>query len=73
MDPPKAPEIKLFEAIRRGGVHFICPICLEKKRQQDPDVKFNSCCGQEVCKKCIDKHELECTEKGEAKTCAGCW
>jgi hypothetical protein len=46
------------ETLMRGGVHFVCPICLEKKKHEESYTMF--CCGQDICKTCADSYDDEC-------------
>ncbi len=59
------------ETLMRGGEHFICPICLEKKRQ-DGESYFQSCCGQYICRTCADSYRDECRRKSLEYTCEYC-
>ncbi len=59
------------ETLRRGGVHFICPICLEKKKQGEESY-FQLCCGQGICRTCADSYRDECERKSLKLTCEYC-
>ena len=58
------------EALARGGVYFICPICFEKKR--DEEGYTNACCGQLICKDCSDNHKATCKRRSLEFTCEYC-
>ncbi len=59
------------ETLRRGGVHFICPICLEKKKRVEESY-FHLCCGQDICRTCADSYRDECERKSLKLTCEYC-
>jgi TPR repeat protein len=59
------------ETLRRGGVHFICPICLVKKKQVE-EAYLNFCCGQDICITCADSYDDECKRKSLKLTCEYC-
>ena len=58
------------EALERGDVHFMCPICLEKKRFEEGYLKY--CCGQRICIGCDDNHEETCARRSLEFTCPYC-
>jgi hypothetical protein len=59
------------ETLMRGGVHFVCPICLEKRKQvEESYLKF--CCGQDICITCSDSYRDECARKSLKFTCVYC-
>ncbi len=59
------------ETLMRGGVHFECPICLDKKKLgKESYVKM--CCGQPICITCSDSYRVECTRKSLKYTCVYC-
>ena len=58
------------EALARGGVYFICPICFEKKREEEGYLNF--CCAQRICKDCADNHEATCARRSLEHTCPYC-
>ena len=58
------------EALESGGVYIICPICFEKKRDEEGYLKF--CCGQRICKGCGDNHEDMCARRSLEFTCPYC-
>ena len=59
-----------LEAIERGYVYLICPICFEKKRLEEGYLKF--CCGQRICKGCDDNHKATCERRSLEFTCPYC-
>ncbi len=59
------------ETLRRGGVHIVCPICLEKKKQGEESY-LHECCGQYICKTCADSYYDECERKSLKLTCEYC-
>ena len=58
------------EALERGGVYFKCPICFEKKREEEGYTKV--CCGQRICKGCFDNHGYTCARRSLEFTCPYC-
>ena len=58
------------EALARGGVYVICPICFEKKREREG--YSSSCCGQPICKCCGDNHRDTCKRRSLEFTCPYC-
>jgi hypothetical protein len=59
------------ETLRRGGIYFVCPVCLEKKKQvEESYLKF--CCGQDVCRTCTHSYDKECERKSLNLTCEYC-
>ena len=58
------------EALERGGVYIICPICFEKKRDEEGYLKV--CCGQHICKGCFDNHYYTCKRRSLELTCPYC-
>ena len=58
------------QALIRGGVYFICPICFEKKRDEEGYLKY--CCGQDICKGCSDNHQTTCARRSLEFTCPYC-
>ncbi len=59
------------ETLRRGGLHFVCPICLLKKELCEESYS-NFCCGQEECRTCADSYEDECKRKSLKRACVYC-
>ncbi len=59
------------ETLMRGGVHFVCPICLEKRKQGEESY-FHSCCGQYICRTCSESYRDECKRKSLNLTCVYC-
>jgi hypothetical protein len=59
------------ETLMRGGVHLVCPICLEKKKLIEESY-FQVCCGQYICKMCSDSYDDECRRKSLKRTCEYC-
>ncbi len=59
------------ETLRRGGVHFICPICFEKKKL-GAETCLHVCCGQYICRTCADSYRDECLRKSLKLTCVYC-
>ncbi len=51
-------------------MHFVCPICLEKKRREES--YFTVCCGQDMCETCSDSYRDECERKSLKFTCVYC-
>ena len=58
------------EALARGGIYFRCPICFEKKRDEEGLLKV--CCGQDICKGCGDNHQDICARRSLEFTCPYC-
>ena len=58
------------EALERGGVYIICPICFDKKRMEEGSL--NICCGQRICKGCGDNHRDTCARRSLEFTCPYC-
>ena len=58
------------EALERGGVYFMCPICFEKKREEEG--YLNVCCGKDICFCCGDIHKDTCTRRSLEVTCPYC-
>ena len=58
------------EALDRGGVYFICPICFQKKREEEEYSKI--CCGQRICKGCAVNHQATCARRSLKFTCEYC-
>ena len=58
------------EALARGGVYVICPICIEKKREEEAYLKI--CCGQEICKGCSVNNQDTCARRSLEFTCPYC-
>ena len=58
------------DALDRGGVFMICPICFEKKREEEAYLEL--CCGQRICKGCGDNHEDICARRSLEHTCPYC-
>jgi hypothetical protein len=46
----------------RGGVHIVCPICLEKTNVGEESY-FKVCCGQDICRTCSESYRDECERK----------
>ena len=42
------------EALARGGVYIICPICIEKMREKETYLSL--CCVNHICKDCAVNH-----------------
>ncbi len=59
------------EILKRGGVYFVCPICLEKRKQGEESY-FTFCCEQDICRTCSDSYEDECRRKSLKCTCEYC-
>ncbi len=59
------------ETLRRGGLHFVCPICLEKKKL-GLESYLKNCCGQDICKTCSHSYNNECKRKSLKLTCEYC-
>ena len=58
------------EALSRGGVYIVCPICFETKR--DEEGRLEICCGQKMCKDCDDNHKDTCARRSLELTCPYC-
>ncbi len=59
------------ETLRRGDVHFVCPICFEKTKMGEESY-FKECCGQDICRTCADSYKDECKRKSLKYTCVYC-
>ena len=59
------------EALERGGVYMICPICFEKKRLEEENF-LELCCMQRICKDCGDNHRDMCARRSLEFTCPYC-
>ena len=58
------------EALERGGVYFECPICFDKKRNQEGCSMI--CCRQRICNDCGGSHEDTCRRRSLELTCPYC-
>ena len=58
------------QALDRGGVYFICPICFEKKREEEAYLSI--CCGNRICEGCGDSHQVTCKRRSLEFTCPYC-
>ena len=59
------------ETVRKGGIHVICPLCLEKKKR-GPEVRLQMCCGQCICLTCVKADEDACRVRSVEFTCPYC-
>ena len=59
------------DTLIRGGVHFVCPICLEKTNLGEESY-FKECCGQDICRTCSESYRDECERKSLKLTCEYC-
>ena len=59
------------ETVKKGGIHVICPLCLEKKKR-GPEVTLQVCCGQWICLSCCTAHEDACRVRSVEFTCPYC-
>ena len=58
------------EALERGDVYIKCPVCFDKKRNQEGCLMY--CCGQRICKGCFDNHKATCRRRSLEFTCPYC-